>query len=153
MTRQAIFEASVGYFLDPIGEFLEDESVTEVMVNRYDQVYIERQGRLFPTDVRFDSEDALLSAVHNVAQWVGRRIDLEHPILDARLPDGSRVHAIIPPGCRAGTCLTIRKFRILGGLRAAAEKHHHFRRHRHGKNVIAGSGCHWHSRRRTDHRD
>lgn len=115
MTRQAIFEASVGYFLSPIGEFLEDEAVTEVMVNRFDQVYVERAGQLFETDAHFDSEDDLLSAVHNIAQWVGREINIEHPVLDARLPDGSRVHAIIPPGCRAGTCLTIRKFK-LGGL-------------------------------------
>jgi pilus assembly protein CpaF len=115
MSRQAIFEASVEYFLSPIGRYLDDETVTEVMVNRFDQVYIERAGQLFETDAQFESEDALLSAVHNVAQFVGREINLEHPILDARLPDGSRVHAIIPPGCRAGTCLTIRKFK-LGGL-------------------------------------
>ena len=115
MSRQAIFEASVSYFLSPIGEFLEDPSVTEVMVNRFDQVFIERAGRLYETEASFESEDALLSAVHNVAQWVGREINLEHPILDARLPDGSRVHAIIPPGSRQGTCLTIRKFSP-GGL-------------------------------------
>jgi pilus assembly protein CpaF len=115
MTREAIFEASVDYFLSPINEFLADPSVTEVMVNRYDQVYIERAGRLIETDARFESEDALLSAVHNVAQWVGRDINHDRPILDARLPDGSRVHAIIPPGCRSGTCVTIRKFRR-GGL-------------------------------------
>lgn len=115
MSRQAIFEASVSYFLNPIGKFLEDPSVTEVMVNRFDQVFIERAGRLHETEASFESEDALLSAVHNVAQWVGREINLEHPILDARLPDGSRVHAIIPPGSRNGTCLTIRKFSP-GGL-------------------------------------
>jgi len=115
MTREAIFEASVGYFLSPIARLLDDDSVTEIMVNRFDQVYIERAGQLHETAARFETEDALLSAVHNIAQWVGREINQEHPILDARLPDGSRVHAIIPPGCRAGTCLTIRKFK-LGGL-------------------------------------
>ncbi|MEQ8790481.1 MAG: ATPase, T2SS/T4P/T4SS family [Pirellulaceae bacterium] len=115
MSREAIFEASVEYFLSPINEFLADPSVTEVMVNRYNQVYIERAGRLIETDVCFESEDALLSAVHNVAQWVGRDINHERPILDARLPDGSRVHAIIPPGCRNGTCVTIRKFQR-GGM-------------------------------------
>ncbi|HRX78074.1 MAG: CpaF family protein [Planctomycetaceae bacterium] len=115
MTREAIFEASVGYFLSPIVHLLDDDSVTEIMVNRFDQVYIERAGQLYETEARFETEDALLSAVHNIAQWVGRKINQEHPILDARLPDGSRVHAIIPPGCRAGTCLTIRKFK-LGGL-------------------------------------
>ncbi|MBC8355825.1 MAG: CpaF family protein [Planctomycetes bacterium] len=115
MTREAIFEASVGYFLSPIAQLLDDENVTEIMVNRFDQVYIERAGQLYETEARFGTEDDLLSAVHNIAQWVGREINQEHPILDARLPDGSRVHAIIPPGCRAGTCLTIRKFK-LGGL-------------------------------------
>src|SRR5262245_21575467 len=115
MLRHAIFEASVGYFLAPIQEFLDDDTITEVMVNRFDRIYIERAGRLESTTARFESEDALLSAVQNVAQWVGREINEEHPILDARLPDGSRVHAILPPGCRAGVCLTIRKFHR-GGL-------------------------------------
>jgi pilus assembly protein CpaF len=115
MSRDAIFEASVDYFLRPIGELLRDDSVTEVMVNRFDKVYVERRGKLYLTTARFESEDALLSAVHNVAQWVGREINDEHPILDARLPNGSRVHAIIPPGCRAGTCINIRKFKR-GGM-------------------------------------
>lgn len=115
MSREAIFEASVEYFLRPIRELLEDDSVTEVMVNRFDQIYIERAGRLHLTDAKFESEDALLSAITNVAQWVGREIDVDHPILDARLPDGSRVHAILPPSCRSGACLTIRKF-TFGGI-------------------------------------
>ena len=97
MSRQAIFEASVQYFLEPILPLLEDESVTEVMVNGYDNVYIERHGRLQHTDAAFASDDALLSAIHNVAQWVGREIGPEQPVLDARLPNGFRVHAIIPP--------------------------------------------------------
>lgn len=115
MSREAIFEASVRYFLSPIGAFLDDETITEIMVNRFDQIYIERQGRLHKTDKQFESEDALLSAIHNVAQWVGRDINLENPVLDARLPDGSRVNAVIPPACRLGTCLTIRRFKQ-GGL-------------------------------------
>ncbi len=110
MSREAIFEASVKYFLEPIGAFLDDDSVTEVMVNGYDEVFIERQGKLERTRARFVSEDALLSAIHNVAQWVGREITDDHPVLDARLPNGSRVHAIIPPCARTGTYLTIRKF-------------------------------------------
>ena len=80
------------------------------MVNGYDNVYIERQGRLQHTDAAFGSDDALLSAIHNVAQWVGREIGPEQPVLDARLPNGFRVHAIIPPAARTGTYLTIRKF-------------------------------------------
>ena len=110
MTRQAIFEASVRYFLEPIRGLLEDDSVTEIMVNGPEEIYIERQGRLEYTGLRFPSEDALRSAVNNVAQWVGREITDEHPVLDARLPNGSRVHAIIPPSARGGTYLTIRKF-------------------------------------------
>ncbi len=115
MSREAIFEASVEYFLNPINQFMDDPTVTEVMVNRFDTVYVERDGRLTRTRARFESEDALISAIRNVAQWVGREITEESPILDARLPDGSRVHAILPPGCRSGACLTIRKFKR-GGM-------------------------------------
>ncbi|MCE9547524.1 MAG: Flp pilus assembly complex ATPase component TadA [Planctomycetia bacterium] len=110
MSREAIFEASTEYFLSPIADLLRDESVTEIMVNGHLEIYVERRGRIETTSVRFASEDALLSAVHNIAQWVGREIDPERPVLDARLPNGSRVHAIIPPSARRGTCLTIRKF-------------------------------------------
>jgi pilus assembly protein CpaF len=110
MSRQAIFEASVHYFLEPIVPLLNDESVTEIMANGYDDIYVERHGKLIHTHLRFPSEDALLSAIHNVAQWVGREISEEHPVLDARLPDGSRVHAVIPPSARTGIYLTIRKF-------------------------------------------
>jgi len=110
MSREAIFQASVRYFLQPILAFLDDESVSEIMVNGHDDIYIERNGRLEHTDAKFASEDALLSAVHNVAQWVGREITDQRPVLDARLPDGSRVHAIVPPSARRGTYLTIRKF-------------------------------------------
>jgi len=115
IAKQAIYERSVAYFLAPIAAFLDDPTVTEVMVNGFDQIYIERHGRLHRTQARFESDDALLSAIHNVAQSVGRRIDALNPILDARLPDGSRVHAIVPPAARIGTCLTIRKFKR-GGL-------------------------------------
>ena len=110
MARQAIFEASVHYFLEPIGHLLDDESVSEIMVNRYDDVYVERNGKLEHTDIQFANDDSLLSAIHNIAQWVGREIGEEHPVLDARLPDGSRVHAVIPPSARTGIYLTIRKF-------------------------------------------
>jgi len=110
MSRQAVFEASVQFFLQPILPLLEDESVSEIMVNRFDDVYVERNGRLIHTDVRFAGDDALLSAINNIAQWVGREISEEHPVLDARLPDGSRVHAVIPPSARTGIYLTIRKF-------------------------------------------
>lgn len=108
--RDAIFEASLDYFLAPIAEFLGDDSVSEVMVNGPHQIYVERRGRLYETHARFESEDALRSAIHNIAQWVGKEVDKDRPVLDARLPDGSRVNAVIPPGARTGTYLTIRKF-------------------------------------------
>lgn len=110
MSRQAIFEASVRYFLDPIIPLLDDDSVTEIMVNGHADIYIERRGKLEKTPLQFATEDSLLSAVHNIAQWVGREISEEHPVLDARLPNGSRVHAVIPPSARTGIYLTIRKF-------------------------------------------
>ena len=110
MPRQAIFEASVKYFLEPIGPLLADETVTEIMVNGHADIYIERHGRLEYTGLTFPSEDALLTAVRNIAQWVGREISEEHPVLDARLPNGSRVHVVVPPSARRGTYLTIRKF-------------------------------------------
>ncbi|GAB4145389.1 MAG: hypothetical protein Tsb009_17530 [Planctomycetaceae bacterium] len=111
MSRESIYEASLDYFLEPIRPFLQDERVTEIMVNGHDEIYVERGGQLYETDAQFESADALLTAVHNVAQYVGREIDEERPILDARLPNGSRVHAVIPPSARRGTYLTIRKFR------------------------------------------
>lgn len=110
MSREDVFKASVQFFLEPIRYLLDDESISEIMVNGFDDIYIERDGRLEHTDLRFANSDALLSAIHNIAQWVGREISEEHPVLDARLPDGSRVHAVIPPSARTGIYLTIRKF-------------------------------------------
>lgn len=110
MSREAIFEASLGYFLAPIKPFLQDDTVSEIMINGFDEVYIERRGRLEKTAARFPSHDALLSAVHNVAQYVGREIDEDRPILDARMPNGSRVHVVLPPSARRGIYFTIRKF-------------------------------------------
>ena len=66
MSRQAIFEASVQYFLEPIVPLLQDESVSEIMVNGHNDIYVERAGKLVHTDLKFQSEDALLSAIHNV---------------------------------------------------------------------------------------
>ncbi len=110
MSRLAVYEASLRFFLEPINEFLDDPEVTEIMVNGPSEIYVERGGQISDTNASFDSEDALRSAVNNLAQSVSRTISKERPILDARLPDGSRVHAIIPPSSRVGTCLTIRKF-------------------------------------------
>jgi len=111
MSRAAVFEASLAYFLQPLAKLLEDPAVTEIMVNGHERVFAERRGKLESVATQFDDEDALLSAIHNLTQYVGRDISAEQPILDARLPSGARVHAIIPPASRVRPCLTIRKFR------------------------------------------
>jgi pilus assembly protein CpaF len=80
------------------------------MINGHEEVYIERGGRLELTDARFPSEHALASAVRNIAQYVGKSVDPDRPVLDARLPDGSRVCAILPPAARRGICVSIRRF-------------------------------------------
>lgn len=97
-------------FLAPILGFLDDESITEILINGFDQIYIERKGKLTKSDAAFDSEDSLFAAVRNVAQYVGRRIDEDNPILDARLPDGSRIHIVIPPCAKDGIYMAVRKF-------------------------------------------
>jgi len=105
-----IFEKTIYHFLEPVGEYLQDPTVTEVMINGWDEVYVERKGQLSLTDARFSSEGALLAAVRNLAQYVGKRVDPERPMIDARLPDGSRVHVAMPPCSRKGMVVTIRKF-------------------------------------------
>ena len=94
----------------PIQRFLDDPAVTEVMVNRFDQIYVERQGQLFLTDTKFTSDEALRRVIERIVSHVGRRIDESSPLVDARLSDGSRVNAIIPPLAVNGPALTIRKF-------------------------------------------
>lgn len=94
----------------PLQRFLEDATVTEIMVNRADQIYVERNGQLFMTDAKFSNEDALRRVIERIVSRVGRRIDESSPLVDARLADGSRVNAIIPPLAVNGASLTIRKF-------------------------------------------
>ncbi len=94
----------------PIEQFLLDDAVTEVMVNADDAIYVEREGRLHRTDARFFSEEHLRRVIERVVSQVGRRIDESSPMVDARLPDGSRVNAVIPPLAVDGPALTIRKF-------------------------------------------
>ena len=104
----AVKDDILGY--GPMEQFLQDESVSEVMVNGDDAIYIERGGRLELTDARFVSNDHLRRVIERIVSTVGRRIDESSPMCDARLPDGSRVNAIIPPLAVKGPALTIRKF-------------------------------------------
>jgi len=105
-----IFEQTIYHFLEPVGEFLRDPTVTEVMINGWDEVFIERKGQLLRTEARFSDEPALMAAVRNMLQYVGKRVDVDRPMMDARLPDGSRVHVALPPCSRKGVLVTIRKF-------------------------------------------
>ena len=98
-------------FLSPVREYLEDDSVSEILINGPQQIYIERRGKLEEVAAKFVSESALKAAAANIAKSVGRILDDAHPRLDARLPDGSRVHAVIPPLSRVGTVIAIRKFK------------------------------------------
>ncbi|MEW6123206.1 MAG: CpaF family protein [Pseudomonadota bacterium] len=102
--------ADVGGY-GPIEPLLADESITEIMVNTHRAVFVERRGRIYRTDVRFRSEEALLRVCRKMAEGIGRRVDPFTPTCDARLPDGSRINIIVPPIAVDGTHLTIRKFR------------------------------------------
>jgi pilus assembly protein CpaF len=96
--------------LGAIERYLADPTVTEVMVNSTDGIYVEREGRLTLTDSRYLSDDHLRQVIERIVSRVGRRIDESSPMVDARLPDGSRVNAVIPPLAVDGPALTIRKF-------------------------------------------
>jgi pilus assembly protein CpaF len=106
----SVFEDSVATFLSSVKKYLDDDTVSEVLINGPYEIFVERRGKIERTDAKFKDEQALQAAVRNIAQFVGRRIDEENPTLDARLPDGSRVAAVLPPCSRKGTTLSIRKF-------------------------------------------
>ena len=94
----------------PLEPYLRDPEVTEIMVNGHDQIYIERAGRLYPAEVAFADESHLRRTIEKIVARVGRRVDEASPMVDARLPDGSRVNAVVPPVALDGSLLTIRKF-------------------------------------------
>ena len=98
-------------FLAPVKDFLADDKVSEILINGPNQIYIERGGRLEETTVHFTGEAQLKAAAVNIAKSVDRQLDEMHPDLNARLPDGSRVHATIPPVSHCGTIISIRKFK------------------------------------------
>ncbi len=103
-----IFDEAVG--LGPLEDLLADPEITEIMVNRADQVYIEKNGKLVQSDQIFMDDSSVLAIIERIVAPIGRRIDESQPYVDARLKDGSRVNAIIPPLALNGPCITIRKF-------------------------------------------
>ncbi|MCA2979314.1 MAG: Flp pilus assembly complex ATPase component TadA [Myxococcaceae bacterium] len=97
--------------LGPLEAFLADDEISEIMVNHANQLYIEKKGKLILSDKIFSSNQAVLGVIERIVAPIGRRIDESSPMVDARLKDGSRVNAIIPPLALKGPCITIRKFK------------------------------------------
>ncbi|MEX2214790.1 MAG: ATPase, T2SS/T4P/T4SS family [Phycisphaeraceae bacterium] len=111
LTRRNAFDASLKYFLGPLAELFADDAVSEIIVNGPADVYVERNGQLKRADLRFRSARELLAAANNIAQYVGGTVDAARPILDGRLPDGSRVCIVLPPIVESGAAINIRRFR------------------------------------------
>jgi len=112
LERERLIE-EVGYEvfgLGPLEEFLKDSDISDILVNGPGAVYVERQGRLSLTDVKFRDEEHLMKVIDRIVSTVGRRLDRDSPMVDARLPDGSRVNAIVAPLAVRGPCLSIRRF-------------------------------------------
>jgi pilus assembly protein CpaF len=112
----SMYDEALRAFLKPVVAFLDDPKITEILINGPKDVWVEQKGRLYRTEAQF-TEDGLLAAARSMAQFVGRPLSTERPRLDARLPDGSRIHVILPPIARCGTTVSIRKF-FPGGLTA-----------------------------------
>lgn len=107
---ESVYASTIRQNLGPVVKFLDDPSVTEILVNGPDEIFVERFGKLEKTTAKFQDEDALQAAIRNIAQSVQRRISEREPTLDARLPTGQRIAAVFPPCSRKGATLSIRKF-------------------------------------------
>ena len=105
----AFVQGASRIFLSPILPLLDDKSVTEIMINAPDKIYIEQRGKVSKSDIKFQDEKAVIAAANIICQFVGKRLSPDTPRVDARLPDGSRVHIIGPPAC-ANVSLSIRRF-------------------------------------------
>jgi len=106
----SVFTDAISSLLAPIGDLLEDEGVSEVMINGPHEIFVEKKGLVFKVENQFADEGALVSAMRAIAQSVHRTIDEDNPRLDARLPDGSRIHVVLPPMAKNGTTVAIHKF-------------------------------------------
>jgi pilus assembly protein CpaF len=111
MESKEIYRETVRHFLAPVLPLLDDPSVTEILINGHQTIYFERDGRLNRSELVFPSAALLIAAARNIAEYTGRSIDDDNHSMDARLPDGSRVHVIVPPSARNGCCISIRKFK------------------------------------------
>ena len=111
LKKQQIYERTLRHFLSPIGDLLKDQDVSEILINGPDHIYYEESGKLVRWKKKFSSEADLNAAVNNIAEYVNRRVDIDNHSMDARLPDGSRVHVITAPSSRDGAHISIRKFK------------------------------------------
>jgi pilus assembly protein CpaF len=105
-----LYTRTLQFLLQPVWGYVEDPSVSEIMVNGTDEVYVEKGGQVTLTDVKFPDEARLMAAVRNIAQFTEKRVTSETNRFDSRLPDGSRVHVVLPPCSRNGIAISIRKF-------------------------------------------
>jgi pilus assembly protein CpaF len=105
---EILFDEVIG--LGPLEALLRDPEISEIMVNRPEQIFVERRGRIELTNLAFEDEDSLRRVIDRIVSTIGRRVDESEPMCDARLKDGSRVNVVIPPVAIYGPCLTIRKF-------------------------------------------
>lgn len=110
MPDAALFTRTIEHYLAPIRSFLEDESVSEVMVNAPDEIYVERDGEVVKTHATFADAELYEAAINNILQYTGKSLADDQALVDARLPDGSRVHVAKAPCARKGTVMSIRKF-------------------------------------------
>jgi pilus assembly protein CpaF len=110
MIAREIYAETTRHFLRPVLSLLDNPDISEVMINGPDTVFYESRGRIHRADCRFPDSASLMAAAENIAEYVNRRLDSDHHSMDARLPDGSRVHVIIPPAATHGVHITIRRF-------------------------------------------
>ncbi|MCC6580548.1 MAG: CpaF family protein [Phycisphaeraceae bacterium] len=110
MDNATIFAETISHYLAPIRAYLDDPTVTEVMINRFCEIYIERGGKIEKIPAQFADEEAYDAAINNILQFTGKSLSDQAPLVDTRLPDGSRVHVAKTPCARFGTAVTIRKF-------------------------------------------
>jgi len=105
-----VFEETLLQFFAPIRPYLEDPAVSDIMINGPNQIYVEKKGQLHLVPAKFETKEQLIAAVRNAAQFVGKHLDEMRPILEGRLPDGSRIEAVLPPAAPDGPCVSIRRF-------------------------------------------
>jgi pilus assembly protein CpaF len=110
MIPPEMYMQTISDLLAPIGAYLRDASVTEILINGPERIFVERRGKLERVDARFENKEAVLCGLRAIAQYAGQMIDERAPVLEARLPDGSRVEAVIDPIAEDGPAVAIRRF-------------------------------------------